>query len=714
MKHPYSKISYVRRGFTLMEMLVAVTIVLLIMLMLAEVFELATGAMVKQKGTAENDQQARMFTTILKEDLNRRTFLDVVPFYPRSENELIETDPEENRKGYFYYAENNPSNQQDDVLGFTMYESVGDRRFLGHAAFLRDPAFDTDDVDDDQDTNIDEADEGNPRNYLYFNSDQPEGDDGLVAGSGNPDSTATDLVAVPNNIGMSKYAEVVYFLRGTNLHRRVLLLRDPYNPVTSTDFTPDYVSSNYPGPAAARYAPLTTDLNPGNATGEFYRDFDYSAYYLFFDNDEDRNNNGSLDPGEDDNNNGMLDTPPRNGYDGPRFNSWQSLNNHPTTLEQLGEFNVPLSLGSPFRRFGHHFLDGLSVSRNPLGRAREFVRPLAGGVAEDANNNGWLDPGEDGTGGGTVNGVLDDQFIGRFLSQESAYHEDVNNNGLLDAGEDLNGNGVLDQFGYPGRITGTAVGTPIQTIYTNSSLTLNTQTFEVNQLSGNTIRRGEDILMTNVTEFDVQILDDGLPTPKFVNLGHSEKNSGGSPIGFYNITRNQSFFDSDSDGQLDYSYDPASQKFLPTEPLLYGNRYDSWYARQITDLSSNPIGPGSPSSPGTANNENLTRFVRPPYRPYAPGQDSVPGDQAEASVPWRSFDSATADPPDTDTLADYLDVNNNGDYDVGIDFLAEDYYGYPGSDDIPYPVKAIKITVRFVDPTNKLIRQVTIIESLVK
>lgn len=69
-----------RYGFTLVEMLVSVSLVLIIMLLLANVFGLAANTVEKQKGTAENDQQARTFVTIVKGDLCSRSFRFVYPF----------------------------------------------------------------------------------------------------------------------------------------------------------------------------------------------------------------------------------------------------------------------------------------------------------------------------------------------------------------------------------------------------------------------------------------------------------------------------------------------------------------------------------------------------------------------------------------------------------------------------------------------------------
>ena len=49
-------------GFTLVEMLVSVTLVLMMMMMFAQVFEIASGIHVKIRGVTRNDQRTRILT----------------------------------------------------------------------------------------------------------------------------------------------------------------------------------------------------------------------------------------------------------------------------------------------------------------------------------------------------------------------------------------------------------------------------------------------------------------------------------------------------------------------------------------------------------------------------------------------------------------------------------------------------------------------------
>lgn len=93
-----------RAGFTLIEMLVATTLVLLMMLLFAEVFGLATETVTMRKGMAANDQKARLLTTRFDNDLSARTFRTVVAFSGRT----------------FAYVE-----RQEDVVGDAALEVVG-------------------------------------------------------------------------------------------------------------------------------------------------------------------------------------------------------------------------------------------------------------------------------------------------------------------------------------------------------------------------------------------------------------------------------------------------------------------------------------------------------------------------------------------------------------------------------------------------------------
>ena len=221
----------VRRGFTLVEMLIAVALVLLMMSIFAEIFAIATGSMSRQKGIAENDQRARMVATLLTSDLRKRTFRDVLPFVPTAAGTVPNPDQ---TAGYLSYSENQPDDDTDDVLRLTINTQNTNQDIENDVYLLNGRA-----------TQI---------AALGANPNQPEGDDG-------------NFGAV-NQTGQSTAAEVVWFLRNGNLYRRMMLIRKPYRndaPAGSGDPT----ANNPPG-----ITPLIAGPNYTAGSGNFFTDFD--------------------------------------------------------------------------------------------------------------------------------------------------------------------------------------------------------------------------------------------------------------------------------------------------------------------------------------------------------------------------------------------------------------------------------------------------------
>lgn len=236
--------SYLRAGFTLIEMLVATAVVVVMMAIFTQIFMMATSTMSVQKGLAENDQRARLVHSLLSGDLNgnsakaqTRTFLCVIPFGAGEIPAKAPIDPVTNgqvtdasRLGYLSISENDPNDDTDDVLQLTVVSTSGTDLLFGRAQILADAA-------------------GN-QNW----SNQPEYD---------------DVIGIQNQAGASKYAEVSYFLRNGSIYRRVMLVRNPpkygsFNPIDepTDDALADLSFTNYT-----------------NGTRNFWTDFDYAAYY---------------------------------------------------------------------------------------------------------------------------------------------------------------------------------------------------------------------------------------------------------------------------------------------------------------------------------------------------------------------------------------------------------------------------------------------------
>lgn len=272
-------------GFTLIEMIVSVALVLLMMLMFTEIFQILSGSMTTQRGISENDQRERLLVTVLQSDLDHRTFQYLQPFArstvfttPSGVTPLA-SDPRSpefhhhDRQGYFYISENDPNDDTDDLLQFTVsryadpsQEDQTEGYFYGHALDMSDRL---------------EA----PHDTLATQPNQPEADDAQY---------------LPDGTSRSSAAEISYFLRGSNLYRRIMLIREPLKLVGSTETQPrtyyspssGSISESEPIPFFERptspppnsrslsiplYGEASSFIN-GGVQDNFWRDFDFSAF----------------------------------------------------------------------------------------------------------------------------------------------------------------------------------------------------------------------------------------------------------------------------------------------------------------------------------------------------------------------------------------------------------------------------------------------------
>ena len=315
-----------RVGFTLVEMLVAITLVLIMLVMFGEIFQIASGSVTRQRIMADNDQNARTLVTVLRGDLDKRTFRTLVPFFP----EELSTNPGtpfNPRRGYMSISCNNPNDGTDDVLLFTTLVSINVRNsdespYYGRAIPLTAGAGAT------------------PALNFLMNANQPDRDDGQIT---------------TNSAASSKAAEVCYFMRGKRLYRRVQLLRDP-TPSAGVD------PSNPAQPAFLNPATGATvdyflpggiyDTQATTAFGSigFWRDFDFSANR----------------------------TPTSISVYAPslpinaRFHGLDSLSNDKTELPYTPHPWMP-SLGHTWNRFGHNHQIVLAL---PLGTAPVLTNGL--------------------------------------------------------------------------------------------------------------------------------------------------------------------------------------------------------------------------------------------------------------------------------------------------------------------------------------------------
>ena len=229
-----------RGGFTLIEMLVAVTLVLIMMMMFAEVFEIAAGMHHRVRGLARNDQRGRIMQNIIAADISKRTFRHVVPF-AQNETGYGRDQRLGERQGYLYISENNPYDDSDDVLQLTIRSTI---------------------LQSDSD----------PTPYYGLVSASPIGSSGP-----NRQETGTS----------SSAAEVCYFLRNGILYRRVLLLyqsvggrSQPFDDSNNAEvFDSNHPFPYLPGNQSAFNAGNDSEANTRDDKGNFWKDFDFSGQY---------------------------------------------------------------------------------------------------------------------------------------------------------------------------------------------------------------------------------------------------------------------------------------------------------------------------------------------------------------------------------------------------------------------------------------------------
>src|SRR5271157_4596126 len=185
-----------RRGVTLVEMLVTLAVLLLMMTVIVQIFQAATGALNSAQVYQELDNQLRLLDSTIRSDLNGVTARFTPPLNPKD------------NLGYFEYGENEFADLQgedsDDYIRFTAKAPAG-RPFTGRMWVGPVPLTPT----------------------LYNDQAQP--------------ITIT-----------SEHAEIIYFLRNGNLYRRVLLVapeRQSTIVPASYNNTAGQVVTYYPNPS---------------------------------------------------------------------------------------------------------------------------------------------------------------------------------------------------------------------------------------------------------------------------------------------------------------------------------------------------------------------------------------------------------------------------------------------------------------------------------
>lgn len=443
-----------RRGFTLVELLVAVGLMVLLMMMFAQIFGMAAGIMRDQKGLAENDQRARNLTTVIRSDLEHRTFREVMPFLKGTDTDdqvLFPKGALEKKKGYFSYSENDPNNDTDDVLRLTVSSTASPKPNVDQTPYYGKA------VKFKEITDLTFGPNSTPNPPPDLN--QPAADDGVFT---TPATVVSPFTIVADNLGSAPSAEIIYFLRGDRLYRRVLAIREPYD---GTEDQPDFLydidttdNSTLPGPTPPvrrRYFevgyPHRLDSGSPNVNVSFWRDYDYSAFIQ-----------PTTSPG------------PRNpATDRAMFHGQSSLKNENSGG---GPITDP-KLGIPAFRFGFSSVPPATADHSISFKShppREFISTSFGG---------------------------DQTFIGGFTLAETSHND----------------------FVYPGGYP-SAVTVDQNPYFRISQMVLNSEgavaafrDYDLNNEDGTIIsppaaippvfRMDEDILMSNVHSFDIKIFD---------------------------------------------------------------------------------------------------------------------------------------------------------------------------------------------------------------
>jgi hypothetical protein len=444
-----------RRAFTLIEMLISVTLVLLMMVMFAEIFGLASDSMTLQRSLADNDQKVRAFTTVMRADLHKRTFQRVVPFHPL-ESVDVQSELFEPRRGYLYISLNDPANAVDNLLQFTALTTIrledsDETPYYGNAAGL-------------VSLNPGVGSVAGAEYEIRRNSQQPEHDDGELR---------------LNFAGASKATEIAYYVRGGRLYRRTILVRDPIAVAGSSTPQPRLTwdaSANEPLATPVEFLRHTNaepaliqtldgkyaKYDPGQTRGysfsdDYWADFSYSAY-------ADTAGGGAILLNESALANDQLSA----------------------SVPSLGLTRALTADGAPARCFRFGF-------DQATGTSREFSR------ADPANSDFF--------------------FVGRYTAEEMSHSD----------------------FNYP-QHGSTAFGNPVENgdnpmnygVSTTSPKDANQDGIIDEFKSGS--RRGEDLLLSNVHAFEIDVWDDRLRA--FVQIGHSQSNTAGDELGDYHRDRN--------------------------------------------------------------------------------------------------------------------------------------------------------------------------------
>jgi prepilin-type N-terminal cleavage/methylation domain-containing protein len=666
-------------GFTLVEMLVSVALVLLLMTLFAQVFQMAGGSVSTQRGLMENDQRSRTAQILLKGDIDKRTFRYVQPWFLNERPDTSYSRANE-RRGYFYISENEVANDIDDRLSFTVDARItkhnsDDSSYYGRSLTL---------IPDPIPAGL------SVRQWLY--SVQPIGPMGADRVVDNRNQPEMDDARFDTNFTAdSPAAEITYFVRNGNLYRRVLLLRAPEETIAAAEQPTDWQGNeNF----RSNYHPTTPTILPTTSAMRYPLGFQSTLFPAQnFWNDFDFSGHPRMSPII------SMGTVSSYVYDGAELTGLSTLDQVPdqdTLFPPAGTgAQTPEEIAYPPNRFGHR-----GINLNPL--LSSPASPPIGGQPREYATNALGNP----------------EFFGTFTQEETSHAS----------------------FLYP-HLVGPP-GTPLALNPYNPAVAL---TLDANRaITGvaNGPRQGEDLLLSNVHAFDIDVWDETLQA--FVDIGYLPP--AGGPVGDFAFTNVNS--------HLNLIYGPNA----PAQNRVF----DTWYPFENEDVDlDSTIG----TNPDTGDTEDLNdngsldvlqlldlngdgtigpNENRPPYHlqkfaPVAAGGGYTPferwqpytgtaGRYAVGSVvfpsgrptrngaqpgnPFFYLCVATAD-------RDAFSGINQSPLALEPTWKTTPTNKFEDGDltwqvvDNRRPLKAIRITIRFMDPTTQQMRTLTLVESLV-
>jgi hypothetical protein len=571
--------------------------------------------------------------------------------------------------------------------------------------------------------------------------------------------TLDPVGANPNNTGASQYAEVVYFLRHGNLYRRVLLIRQPYdNSSAPTVGSSQPYDTDTPATALVpgAYPPYVT----GEGSGNYWTDFDYSAR-LVATTWQPATTYGSPNPTS-------LITPPQlvvipNPANGHTYTATTA------GISGGGQPAWPLTAGGTVT-------DGTVTWTADVTPAFDFLGTGTGTVEDSLNNLLATPPYPAGTAlpiARPDNRFGFDQTYSTLVTapasatlfngvpREFAFQYNSGTNSVTGAFAPL---GPMFFFGrytqeetsnsafqFPGDLPAVA-GANFLPMGPASLLALDSNNYTMWLLDGNPPttpkslaggqRRGEDILLTNVVSFDVKLWDphysesaggldvnrNGVIDPGpggFADIGHAAAGDFSRANNAFPVYGPQIDSGYNLTGLAANTWAPAFtyQRPLQATGITYNfnNVFDTWYP--AFNFDNLPRVYDTPAPPNAAL--DTTVFAPAPYRPrlgnpwtpntpYAFGALVDPRNTANGYV----YQCVTPGGGTSQTAAQLAATlpGNVDPFSLSDPYQANILSGLDGTvqwqAQAPVGVQAIQITVKYLDPTQNLLRQVTIVQSL--